>query len=298
VHKVSAIIPTYNYAHYLATAIESVISQTCPIHEIIVVDDGSTDHTEEIVKTFGNKVIYIKQPNAGLSAARNTGIRKATGDTLAFLDSDDVWYPEKIEKQLRVLDRDPEIGIVYCGSREFDSESGQTIKVNLEGEEGWIADDLLLFESPTIVSIGSTGLARRETIDRIGFFDTDLKHSEDWDYSYRTARSYKVGFAREVLLDYRNHSSNMHKNVAAMEKAMNRCFEKAFDTSDEHILALRDRAYGNLYSVLAGSYFHSRNYGDFARCSLRSLRLRPSLITRYLNFPVRWLKRRSLTREN
>src|SRR5947209_13220762 len=99
-HSVSVIIPTYNHGRFIADAIESVLAQTYPVSEIIVVDDGSTDETQEVVEKFGEKVRYIEQANAGVSAARNTGIENSDGDLVAFLDADDTWLPEKIEKQV------------------------------------------------------------------------------------------------------------------------------------------------------------------------------------------------------
>jgi len=280
--RVSVIIPTYNYGHYLSEAINSVLSQTLPIDEIIVVDDGSTDNTEEIVGTFGDKVIYVRKGNAGLSAARNTGIERSTGDLVAFLDADDIWYPEKTEKQVALFEVDESIGMVYSCVREFESDTGETVTTWCEGKEGWMADDLLRFEGAAVSAIGSTGLVKREVFETIGNFDTNLKHSEDWDFSYRLARKYKLGLVREVLVDYRNHGQNMHMNVSLMERSMNYCFDKAFATDDDAVLRFRRRSYGNLYSVLAASYFHSGKLLDFVRCSIKSVWFSPGSLARRL----------------
>jgi len=292
--RVSVIIPTYNYGHYLSEAVNSVLSQTFPIDEIIVVDDGSTDNTEETVRTFGDKVMYVRKENAGLSAARNTGIEHSTGDLVAFLDADDIWYPEKTEKQVALFEVDEEIGMTYSCVREFESDTGETITTWCEGKEGWLADDLLRFEGAAVIAVGSTGLIRRDVFEKVGKFDMELRHSEDWDLSYRISREFKIGFVREILVDYRNHGQNMHKNVAAMECAMDHCFRKAFDTDDRSILSLRNRSYGNLYSVLAGSYFHLGNYWDFARCSVKSMWSRPGNLGSFLSFPLRRLRRKPM----
>ncbi len=297
VPRVSVVIPTYNYSHFLSEAISSVLSQTYPIHEVIVVDDGSTDDTKKIVERFAGKIIYIYQENAGLSAARNTGIKHSTGDVVAFLDSDDIWYPEKTAKQIDVLRADPRIGMVYCSIREFDSDSDETITIWSKRENDIDAlEALLMFDESTVIAIGSTGMVRRDVIDAVGDFDTGLRHSEDWDFSYRVALKFKLGFVSDVLAGYRNHGTNMHKNIGAMETAMTRCFEKAFATNDRKILGLRNKAYGNLYSVLAGSYFHSGRYADCFRCSLKSVGNNPRMLGRFLNFPFRWMKRRVGTR--
>jgi len=151
---VSVVIPTYNYAHFIGEAIESALAQTYLIAEIVVVDDGSTDNTEEVVTAFGEKVRYIRQENSGVSAARNNGAKNSSGDFITFLDPDDAWLPEKIERQIAKFREDDSIGLVHCGMREFDSETGETIQLHLDGEEGWVADALLLFAKPVFIGPG------------------------------------------------------------------------------------------------------------------------------------------------
>ncbi|MFZ9033203.1 MAG: glycosyltransferase family 2 protein, partial [Anaerohalosphaeraceae bacterium] len=107
--KISAVIPAYNAEKYIARSINSVLNQTCPVDEIIVVDDGSTDSTAEVIKSYGGKVRYIHQQNAGVSAARNTGIQAATCEWVAFLDADDEWLPEKIERQVENIKNNPHL---------------------------------------------------------------------------------------------------------------------------------------------------------------------------------------------
>jgi glycosyltransferase involved in cell wall biosynthesis len=289
---VSVIIPTYNYGHFLGDAIESVLNQTYPITEIIVVDDGSNDITEEVVKKFGEKVNYIKQNNGGLSKARNTGLENSTGDFIAFLDADDMWLPQKIEKEIAKFQEDDQFGLVFCGMREFDTVTNETIHLHLNGEEGWIAKELLLLEKPAVIGIGSTGLISRETLENVGSFDTDLKHSEDWDFSYRVAKKYKIGFVREVLVNYRNHGNNMHKNLKNLESAVQICFKKAFQTNDQNVLALRRKTYGNFHTELSGLYFRAGDYVQFFEHMVKALWLTPTNYNRYIMFPLNWLKRK------
>src|SRR5689334_19281127 len=124
--RTSVVIPAYNYGRYLGRAIDSALAQTRPVDEIIVVDDGSTDNTREVAESFGERIIYVYQKNKGLSAARNTGIRKATGDWVAFLDADDWWHPDKIKRQLEAASKDPEIGLVYTASWVVTPEGDKT----------------------------------------------------------------------------------------------------------------------------------------------------------------------------
>lgn len=289
--KVSVVIPTYNYGRFIAGAIEGVLAQTYPIEEIIVVDDGSTDNTAEVVAAFSPRVKYIKQKNGGVCAARNNGVQSSSGEFIAFLDADDVWHPEKIAKQMAKFEEDAQIGLVHCGMREFDHASGKTIKFHLEGEEGWVADDLLLFEKPTVNVSGSSIVTSRKAFAQSGEFDTNLIVAEDWDFCYRVARKFKVGFVRELLVEYRNHGKNAHSNVAEMERSMGAFYKKSFHTQDEKILRLRNRAYGNFHTKLAGSYFYAGDYGQFIRHSFKSVQMSPKNIFYFLEFPVRRLKR-------
>lgn len=289
--KISVIIPTYNYGRFIADAIKGVLAQTYPIEEIIVIDDGSTDDTAEIVAGFVPQVKYFKQENSGVCAARNNGVKRSSGDYIAFLDADDIWHPEKIAKQIKRFEEDAEIGLVHCGMREFDNESGETVQLHLEGEEGWIADDLLLFEKPAIAGCGGAILISRKAFSESGEFDTNLIVAEDWDFCYRVARKFKVGFVREVLMDYRNHGKNAHSDVAELERSMGAFYKKTFQTDDEKILNLRKRAYGNFHTKLAGSYFFVGDYPKFIKHSFKSVQMSPKNILYFLEFPVRRLKR-------
>ena len=280
---VSVVIPTYNYGRFIAEAIESVLAQTYEIGDIIVIDDGSTDDTEKIVSQFAGRVRYFRQENAGVCAARNNGIAKATGDFIAFLDADDIWYPEKTEKQLKKFAADPAVGLVHCGMREFDTVTGKTIRLHRKGGEGWVAEDILIWEKPVIIGTGGSIIVRREVIDTVGNFDTRLKNGEDWEFCLRVARKYKVAFVKGPYVDYRNHGVNAHMNVDEMERSTLIAWAKAFDSDDRSVLRLRSRSYGNLHKVLAGSYMQNRQYYGFARNVIKSLWFRPSYITFYLH---------------
>ncbi len=294
---VSVIIPTYNYARFIGEAIESVLAQTYPIAEIIIIDDGSTDETEDVVAEFGEKVRYIKQENSSVSVARNNGAKNASGDFLAFLDADDAWLPEKIEKQIAKFREDEQIGLVHCGMREFDSETRETLRLHLEeGEEGWVADDLLLVDRPVIIGRGGAIVVSREAFETVGGFDTEFLQpgSEDWDFCYRIARKYKVGFVPEILVDYRNHGGNYTKDAKVMEHSMKLYLEKAFKTNDKNILQLRRKSYGNLYMEIAAIYLRAGDYGQFGKHLLKSLWFTPGNYSRLMKFPLRWLKRRQM----
>src|SRR4051812_3217208 len=121
VNTVSVVIATYNHGRYLREAIDSALAQTHPPLEVIVVDDGSTDDTAEILQTYGGRIRAMRQANAGVAAARNAGLAAASGRYVGFLDSDDVWAPDKLARQLAVFDAQPALGLVHCGLERTDA---------------------------------------------------------------------------------------------------------------------------------------------------------------------------------
>lgn len=286
---VSVIIPTYNYGRFVSEAIRSTLAQTLKPAEIIVVDDGSTDDTAEAVRAFGEAVRYVRQENAGVCAARNRGVAESSGELIAFFDADDKWESTKIEKQTALFDSDPQIGLVHCGMREFHSESGEPGELHMAGKEGWVADGLLLWEESVIVGPGGTIMVTRKAFDEVGGFDTRQRVGEDWDFCYRVARLFKVGFVREPLVNYRSHGAAAHHNIHEMERGMSLFYEKAF--ADPSVSHLRRRSYGNFHRVLAGSYFQAGDMASFAKHAVKSVWNRPANLGYFLEFPLRRLRK-------
>lgn len=296
--RVSVIIPNYNYGNYLPQAIDSVLAQTLPAAEIIVVDDGSTDNTREVLAQYGERIQVIYQQNRGVSVARNHGVENSTGDLLAFLDADDLWMPQKLELQVKRLIENPALGLVHCGVQDIDSE-GALLDEHLDGMEGWVASAMLLFSGPVILGGGSASLVTREAFTEAKGFDTRMSTSADWDFYYRIARRRMVGFVPEVLVGYRLHRSNMHGNIRAMEHDVLLAYDKAFAEEGEDYESLKDlrqRAYSNMHMVLASSYFQAKQPRRFLRHALKSLWLNPGKCSYLLGFPMRRLQRRKQQR--
>lgn len=201
---VSIILPTYNRADVLGAAIESVLKQTYSWFELIVIDDGSTDHTEEIVNGYqDDRIRYYKlKKNGGQSKARNYGIKLSVYDYIAFEDSDDLWMPQKLELQLRAFEQaDNRTGICYHKFRYDLGEGRECImpdeKVDINKKSGDIYTQLLwdnLIGMPTL-------LIKKECIDKIGLFDESLKCLEDYDFILRISRHYSAVFIDRVLLE-------------------------------------------------------------------------------------------------
>jgi len=206
---ISVVIPTYNRAHLITDALGSIMAQSHPVDEIIVVDDGSTDGTEAVVKswTAGAEqdvpVVYVRQDNAGGNVARNRGIEEAKSDLVAFLDSDDVWAFDKLEKQVSVFATDPDLGAVYCGVREVVIGSDAAPEVSLRPyPQGNILDALLISD---VTAPTSCYVVRREVFETAGTFDTSLQARQDWDMWIRIAKDFEIGAVPEALTDLRAH---------------------------------------------------------------------------------------------
>lgn len=197
---VSCIITTYNRSDLLSRAISSVLNQTYKSLECIVVDDASTDSTSEVIKDFSDsRLIYIRhKENKHLSAARNTGIRNSRGNLVAFLDDDDKWLPEKLEKQVKCISNSsPQVGLVYCWFDIY--KSTEMVEIRHPQLRGYIFDDLLVSQP---LGNGSTLLVKRNVIDQIGLFDETLRRGIDGDFIRRVGQYYEIEVVPEVLVHY------------------------------------------------------------------------------------------------
>lgn len=191
---VSVIIPTFNRQEQLASALDSVMSQTVKLHEIVVVDDGSTDGTPDTLQKFARlhldlRLIVIRQKNRGPAAARNAGIKVATGELVAFLDDDDVWHPEKLERQLTVLADRADICLLGCAADTLKLKWGSRV-VDI-GEWNLLFRNWLL--TPGVV-------ARRDVLIACGGFPEDMRHCEDYALWLRIASGHKCAYLNEVLV--------------------------------------------------------------------------------------------------
>lgn len=216
---VSVIIPTYNRADLLRKSIESVQNQTYEEWEIIIVDDCSTDGTEQVVKEFGDfRIRYIRnEKNLGAGASRNRGGELARYEYIAFQDSDDVWRCGKLEKQMQYMINHSEYDMVYCSFLKHYSNGGSLVVPNNQiGErEGDMYATLLVnnvIGTPTV-------LIRRNVFLECGGFDTELKAIEDWDLAVRVARNSQIGFVSEILVDAYETQGSISYDGAAYYKA-------------------------------------------------------------------------------
>lgn len=228
---VSVIIPAYNSARFLPEAIESVLAQTYKDYEIIVVDDGSTDNTKEVLAPYFDRIKYIYQQNQGAGSARNTGIKHSQGKYITFLDADDVWLPEKLHIQVDYLDNNRGIAMVYSRSFSMSEDGRSIIKKGRWSRKPPSGDvfNILFFHNfiPT-----STVVVRKEVFNTIGLFDESLINSQDHDLWLRIARELNVAGISKPLSKYRHTSGSLRKNKCAM-KFSRRVIEKHYKLSEE-----------------------------------------------------------------
>ena len=229
--KVDVIIPAYNAAKYLPAAIESVVAQTFDDWRILLIDDGSTDNTAEVVapylKQLGEKLQYIYQPNAGLPAARNAAIRNSSAELLALLDADDLWLPCRLAESVKCFDGRPRVGLAYglISRIDVDGKVLDTFGGNLTHAEGQIAPYIYTREvqlpCPTMTF-------RRSCVDEVGLFDETMRATEDRDMWLRIALRHDVALAPKVIALYRMSQGSMSADLDRMEAAQTRFVEKHY----------------------------------------------------------------------
>jgi glycosyltransferase involved in cell wall biosynthesis len=270
---VSVVIPTYNHAHLVTQAVESVLAQTLAPAEIIVVDDGSKDDTAQRLAKYGNHVRYIYQPNQGVSAARNNGVAAATCEFVAFLDSDDVWHPRKTELQMQVLRSRPEIGALGC--RVFHWPSPRFPDVPADGER---RVSLVSWRQLAIRNyIGlSSAIVRRDVLRRVGPFDTGMQGPEDRDLWLRGAEVTTLANLDVELTGYRVVAGSVSKQAAVCHAGMNRIFEKVGERGGwKGRPLLRQKSYSYTHHAVAFIYGSNGHYGTAVWNLLKSMAAYP-----------------------
>jgi len=205
--QVSVIIPTYNQADYICDAIKSVLNQTYEDFEIMVIDDGSTDNTKDVLTEYNRKIRYLYQENQGAASARNLGIRESKAEYVAFLDSDDLWFPDKLAIQMDVFNKKPDMGLVCSSCIEFDKDKEANYIIRPRNYRGCSFGDLFI---ENFIQT-STAVVKREVFEKAGLFDEGLKVAEDYDMWLRIAKFYPIHFMKEPLVKYRVNQRGLLK---------------------------------------------------------------------------------------
>lgn len=267
--KVSVIIPTYNRADLLPEAIDSVLAQTWKEMEIIVVDDGSTDRTEETVRRYDDRVRYFYKEHGGPSSARNMGIKKAKGTYVAFLDSDDVWEPEKLRIQMDFMSEHPEIKFVCTDSSLIGSRECRQRKLRKESMGNLFP---ILYSNSFINT--STALMVKECFQEIGYFDEGYRSVEDYDVWLRVAKRFPIAYLNQPLVRYRKHEDNVSHDKITLRRNALRVLEAHYDPREISARTYKIRM-SNLHLYFGRAYLRLGDTRMAQEAFGRSLRLTP-----------------------
>ena len=264
--KISIIMPVLNGERYVADAIESVCRQTYPAYELLVIDDGSTDRTREIVRGFAARLDlkYVHhETNQGITRSINDGLRRASGDYVTFLDHDDLWLPDFLETQLRHLTEHPDVGMVHSDIQTIDAD-GKVIEHSVTRERKRIRPSGFVFRHLFNQSMicGNSVMVRKECFERLGLWDESLRWA-DYHMWLRISRHYKIDYVPRVLTAYRQHSSQTTRSdsiepaaeapvaVQAIEKLL-KDYPEIRDELGERVIR---RRMASFYFDLAGDSF-------------------------------------------
>lgn len=213
---ISVIIPTYNRSHTILRSVNSVLNQTYKDIEILIIDDGSTDNTQELIKQIkDSRIRYIcQQANSGVAIARNTGVNLALGEWIAFQDSDDEWFPEKLEKQISYASKHPEYNLIYCSFRNHNSDGSNfqfphtPYRHKMEGNLYTSLLEYNTIDAPTI-------FVKRKEFLSVGGFDSTYSSLEDWEFVIRFSKNNLIGFTPDILVNSYLLQEGISSNIAA-----------------------------------------------------------------------------------
>tara|TARA_Y100000590_G_scaffold465489_1_gene637935 strand:+ start:1251 stop:2189 length:939 start_codon:yes stop_codon:yes gene_type:complete len=250
---VSVIIPAYNKAEYTLLTIKSVIKQTYKPIEIIVVDDGSTDNTKKILEDFSDKIKYIYQENSGASSARNLGTKKATGSYLAYLDCDDLYYPDKIKNSIEVLEKNKDYDFLYTNVDQIDETNkivGEFPDILVHGKTGLIFEDLFLQN----FICNSTLVIRKSCINKSGYFDEKIFVPADWDFLLRLSQNHQGFYLPDKLTGYRIVDQSTFNQLDTVVDEYIYVIKKNFNSYKKLSKKKLNNSFANAY------YLHAKNF--------------------------------------
>lgn len=292
---VSVIIPVYNGEKYLTEALESVLAQTYTNYEIIAVDDGSTDGSSTILAGYADRIKVIRQENRDVCAARNTGVRAAQGDYIAFLDQDDLWLPQKLAQQLRVFSAHPDADVVFTNLIKFTDAGGQRVARDKHRRCMKLTDEntfkMLALKN---LLMPSAVMARKTSLIKAGLFDESFKTCGDYQLWLRMAgQRMKFRYIPKPLTKYRHHAQNTARHTALMHSDRIKAVQTAFNGPglDPAFLPYRAQALASAYVLGAHTFFSARHYRQFLENFhlARRLRFRSALSPKLLGRFVRSL---------
>ncbi len=286
---VSVIIPTFNARRFVTEAIDSVLRQTFQSFEIIVVDDGSTDATKDRLAQYGDRIRYFCKRNEGVSTARNYGIARSRGKFIALLDADDLWLPEKLERQMSFFENSEEIGLCYTSAITVDQD------LNVLGY-----NDAIEYEDPCKalllnmnILILSSAIIRKSILKQAGGFDSNFSTCADKELWLRVSRLTRFCSVNKYLVKYREVVNSMSSNPDVSKRDTLSTLDKFFDQRNlpQKYRKIRRKAYSNNLMIVSGEYWRSYRFFESLSCMFKAVQLYPLNVKRPLGLPVRTLKR-------
>jgi glycosyltransferase involved in cell wall biosynthesis len=282
--KVSVVMPVYNGERFLRESLDSIFAQTFREFEVICVDDGSTDNSAAVLEPYGQRIRVVRQQNAGQSAARNVGVTLATGQYVAFLDQDDLWYPPKLMSQVAVLDRDPHVVLAHCNFDRID-ETGRMLQ-----ESAGVVERASAVASPMGQLIGealifpSAMMIRKEGYERIGGFHRELQGFEDFDLIARLKQEGTFVMLEETGMAYRLHGDGFTRtgglHVIRSRETFLRRMQQLYEGHPDKQMIVH-RMLGDCYSDWGAHELSKGNKQEARRKFLKSLRSNPTKFRTY-----------------
>ena len=277
--KVSVVIPAYNVEKYIDYTIQSVVDQTYKNWEIIIINDGSKDNTGAKIEAWLDKdfdIKYFPIKNGGVSNARNIGIENATGDYIAFLDSDDVWKKDNLSKKVDVLDKHQEIDWTFSdmiNADEFMNEIG----LAETGTDEDMLNNILAWEREVVPGPASNVIVRRKCFDEGIKYDVQFSTAADQDFCLQLSKNYKAKRINEGLWSYRIIGTSMSRNITVMEKDHIGVYQKAKRNGLFHSKSFEKKCFSNLYYIIGMSWIiNEKSYLRGTKFLLKSIMTEPS----------------------
>ena len=299
--KISVIIPTYNAEATILETLYSLRQQTFTDFEILVINDGSSDRTLDVLSRFSDERLTVFSfDNAGATVARNRGIARAGGEFIAFLDADDLWSADKLERQLAALEQHPQAGVAYSWT-SFIDEQGQFL---YEQAPVYFEDNVypqLLIKN--FLACGSVPLIRQQVIASVGGFVPGLESSQDWEYWLRLARQWSFVLVPQHQVFYRQRLGSISSQVATREACTVAMIETAFQTAPVELQRFKNQSLANIYQLVASLYLDRQADAEGVRQGGRTLkkaiRLYPKIALEKLTQRLlrKWMLMRSLSPE-
>jgi len=278
--KISVIIPTYNRAEFLRNSVSSVLEQTFKDFELIISDDASTDDTKQYVKSiFDPRVMYIyNKTNMGVAAARNNALTISKGKYIAFLDDDDQWLPEKLEKQLRIIEKSPgSVRGVYSGELTIDLDSNKITSVSIPKYRGKILKEIL----PKNFIVTSSILLDKVCFEKAGLFDESIPFGEDFDMWIRIAGEFEFEYVPEPLVKRYLHKHRITTNYEAVISGL-----KLLMSKHNKLFSKNKRAYSEYKLRLGIFHCYAGDTQEGRRVFIQAIKLYPFDIKHYYNFAL------------